>query len=180
MQKFATPAPIFAVLGIPAGRIRFIAADRAGTDVEILPADASNGRDVKAAERTEVAYADGVLRIGVSEAKNRILGDSGSVEVTVHLPAGRLWGLGCGAACRAVRAFRVSGSSPRSCVPRVGFPAPSAHSHGTLPPGTPGLPRRPCTALAYPLARAVCRIVRGSHGMLPLVRAVCRAGENPE
>jgi hypothetical protein len=88
MQKFATPASISTVLDIPAGRIVFIAADRADTDVEVLPADASNGRDVKAAQRTEVAYADGVLRIGVPEAKSRILGDSGSVEVTVQLPAG--------------------------------------------------------------------------------------------
>lgn len=39
MQKFDTPAPVSAVLDIPAGRIRFIAADRAGTTVEILPAD---------------------------------------------------------------------------------------------------------------------------------------------
>jgi DUF4097 and DUF4098 domain-containing protein YvlB len=87
MQKFDTPAPISAVLDIPAGRVRFIAADRADTAVEVLPADASNGRDVKAAERTEVEYGDGVLRIEAS-AKNRILGSSGSIEVTIQLPAG--------------------------------------------------------------------------------------------
>ncbi|MFD7134166.1 DUF4097 family beta strand repeat-containing protein [Streptomyces sp. NPDC059894] len=88
MQKFQTPAPISAVLDLPAGRIRFIAADRADTVVEILPADASNDRDVKAAERIGVEYGDGVLRIEASPAKNRILGASGSVEVTVRLPAG--------------------------------------------------------------------------------------------
>ncbi|MGW7439488.1 DUF4097 family beta strand repeat-containing protein [Streptomyces sp. NPDC054849] len=88
MQKFATPAPIAAVLDIPAGRIRFIAADRADTAVEVLPADASSGRDVKAAEQITVAYGDGVLRIEAAPAKNRILGSSGSVEVTVQLPAG--------------------------------------------------------------------------------------------
>ncbi|MFE9635288.1 DUF4097 family beta strand repeat-containing protein [Streptomyces sp. NPDC006463] len=88
MQKFDTAAPIAAVLDIPAGRIRFIAADRADTTVEVLPADASKGRDVKAAEQIEVGYADGVLRIGAPAAKNRILGNSGSVEVTVQLPAG--------------------------------------------------------------------------------------------
>ncbi|MBT2510721.1 DUF4097 family beta strand repeat protein [Streptomyces sp. ISL-98] len=88
MQKFDTPAPVAAILDIPAGRIRFIAADRADTTVEVLPADASKSRDVKAAEQTEVAYSDGVLRIEVSPAKNRILGSSGSVEVTVQLPAG--------------------------------------------------------------------------------------------
>ena len=88
MQKFDTPAPVSAVLDIPAGHIRFIAADRTDTTVEVLPADASKGRDVKAAEETEVAYAEGVLRIQTPAAKNRILGPSGSVEVTVQLPAG--------------------------------------------------------------------------------------------
>ncbi|MEU5150493.1 DUF4097 family beta strand repeat-containing protein [Streptomyces yangpuensis] len=88
MQQFATTAPIAAVLDVPAGRIRFIAADRADTTVEILPADASKGRDVKAAEQITVEYADGVLRIAAAEPKNRILGTPGSVEVTVQLPAG--------------------------------------------------------------------------------------------
>ncbi|MEU3982974.1 DUF4097 family beta strand repeat-containing protein [Streptomyces sp. NPDC026672] len=88
MQKFTTPAPISAVLDIPAGRIRFIAADRTDTVVEVLPADASKGRDVTAAERIEVVHDDGVLRIGAPAAKNRVLGPSGSVEVTVRLPAG--------------------------------------------------------------------------------------------
>ncbi|CAM5472528.1 hypothetical protein STANM309S_04938 [Streptomyces tanashiensis] len=87
MQKFATPAPIAAVLDIPAGSIRFIAADRADTTVEVLPADASKGRDVQAAEQTEVEYGDGVLRIAVPAPKNQIFGNSGSVEVTVQLPA---------------------------------------------------------------------------------------------
>jgi DUF4097 and DUF4098 domain-containing protein YvlB len=87
MQKFDTPAPIAAVLHIPAGRVQVIAADRADTIVEVLPANASKGRDVKAAEQTTVEYADGVLRIETS-AKNQYLGPSGSIEVTVKLPAG--------------------------------------------------------------------------------------------
>ncbi|WP_329431463.1 MULTISPECIES: DUF4097 family beta strand repeat-containing protein [unclassified Streptomyces] len=88
MQKFDTPSPITAVLDIPAARIQFIAADRADTCVEILPADQSKSRDLKAAEQTTVTYADGVLRIEAAAAKNRILGNSGSIEVTVQLPAG--------------------------------------------------------------------------------------------
>ena len=88
MQKFDTTAPISAVLDIPAGQIRLVAADRADATVEILPADASKGRDVKAAERIEVTYDGGVLRIEAPEAKNRTLGTSGSVEVTVQLPTG--------------------------------------------------------------------------------------------
>ena len=41
MQKFDTPAPIATVLDIPAGRIQFIAADRADTTVQVLPANTS-------------------------------------------------------------------------------------------------------------------------------------------
>lgn len=87
MQKFDTPRAVSAVLDIPAGRIRFIAADRADTTVEVLPADASKGRDVRAAERITVEYDDGVLRIAAAPPENRVFGSSGSVEVTVQLPA---------------------------------------------------------------------------------------------
>jgi DUF4097 and DUF4098 domain-containing protein YvlB len=88
MQKFDTPAPVRAVLDIPAGRIQFIAADRTDTTVEVLPANTAKSRDVKTAEQTEVTYADGVLRIQVPEAKNRLLGHAGALQVTVQLPAG--------------------------------------------------------------------------------------------
>ncbi|MCL2554280.1 MAG: DUF4097 domain-containing protein [Actinomycetia bacterium] len=88
MQKFATPAPVATVLDVPAGRIRLIAADRADTTVEVLPADPAKSRDVQAAADTAVGFAEGVLRVEVPPAKNRILGPSGSIEVTVQLPAG--------------------------------------------------------------------------------------------
>ncbi|MFD1931143.1 DUF4097 family beta strand repeat-containing protein [Nonomuraea mangrovi] len=88
MQKFDTPAPISAVLDIPAGRVQFIAADRADTAVEVRPTNAAKSRDVKAAEQTTVEYADGVLRIETAAAKNQYLGPSGSIDVTVELPAG--------------------------------------------------------------------------------------------
>lgn len=88
MQEFDTPAPVSAVLDIPAGYIRFIAADRVDTRVEIRPANASKSRDVKAAEQTTVEFSDGVLRIQAAPAKNRLLGSSGSLEVTVQLPSG--------------------------------------------------------------------------------------------
>ncbi|MGK5559145.1 DUF4097 family beta strand repeat-containing protein [Actinomadura kijaniata] len=76
-----------ATLDIPAGRVQFIAADRSDTTVQVRPADPSHGRDVKMAEQTTVDYRDGVLRITAS-AKNQLLGPSGSIEVTVQLPAG--------------------------------------------------------------------------------------------
>ena len=88
MQKFATAAPIATVLDIAAGRVQFIAADRADATVEVLPASPARGRDVRAAEQTTVTFADGVLRIRTPEAVNQLLGPSGSVEVTVQLPAG--------------------------------------------------------------------------------------------
>ncbi|KIF05260.1 hypothetical protein PL81_14150 [Streptomyces sp. RSD-27] len=88
MQKFATAAPVSAVLDIPAGRIQLIAADRADATVEVRPANPSKSRDVKAAEQITVDFREGVLRIAAAPAKNRLLGNSGAVEVTVQLPAG--------------------------------------------------------------------------------------------
>ncbi|MFD7229266.1 DUF4097 family beta strand repeat-containing protein [Streptomyces sp. NPDC059881] len=88
MQKFDTTAPISAVLNIPAGRVQFIAADRADTTVEVLPADPSKNRDTRTAEQTTVTYADGVLRITTPAPGNQLLGPSGSLTVTVQLPAG--------------------------------------------------------------------------------------------
>lgn len=87
MQTFATTAPISTVLDIPAGLIQFIAADRDDTTVEVRPSDAAKSRDVKAAEQTVVEFADGVLRINGAKG-SKILGSSGSVEITVQLPAG--------------------------------------------------------------------------------------------
>ncbi len=88
MQQFQTPAPIAAVLNIPAGRIQLIAADRADTVVEVRPADPGRSRDVETAAQTTVAYADGVLRIQTAEPGNQLFGHSGAVEITVQLPAG--------------------------------------------------------------------------------------------
>lgn len=88
MQKFDTPAPVRAVMDVAAGRIQVIAADRADTTVEVRPANPANGRDVKAAEQTTVTYADGVLWIRTAGPVNQYFGPSGSLEVTVQLPAG--------------------------------------------------------------------------------------------
>jgi DUF4097 and DUF4098 domain-containing protein YvlB len=88
MHTYDTPGPVTAVTDIPAAAIRFIAADRPDTTVDVRPADASKSRDVKAAEQTAVGYRDGVLRIAAAPARNRVLGNSGSIEVTVQLPAG--------------------------------------------------------------------------------------------
>ncbi|GAB3143245.1 DUF4097 family beta strand repeat-containing protein [Amycolatopsis stemonae] len=88
MQTFATPAPIAALLDLPAGRVRLVAADRADTTVEVRPADPGKNRDVKTAGRTTVEFADGVLRVRTPAPENRFSGATGSVEITVELPAG--------------------------------------------------------------------------------------------
>src|SRR5262245_36158988 len=105
MQKFDTPAPIAAVLDIPAGRVRFIAGDHSDTTVDVRPASAKR-RDVKVAEETLVDYRDGVLRIDAPAARTQLLGPSGSVEVTVQLPAGsRIEGKAAFAEFRGVGRF---------------------------------------------------------------------------
>ncbi|MEV1156653.1 DUF4097 family beta strand repeat-containing protein [Micromonospora chokoriensis] len=87
MKTFDTPTPISAVLDIPAGRVQVIAADRSDTTVEVLPTDPAKNRDSRAAEQTTVTYADGVLRITAATPGNALLGPSGSLQVTVRLPA---------------------------------------------------------------------------------------------
>ncbi|MGW6913130.1 DUF4097 family beta strand repeat-containing protein [Kitasatospora sp. NPDC054939] len=87
MQTFATTAPIAARLDIPAGKVQFLASDRTDTTVEVSPADSGKARDVKAAEQTEIGYADSVLTVR-NTAGNKLIGTPGSVEITVHLPAG--------------------------------------------------------------------------------------------
>ncbi|MFC5663047.1 DUF4097 family beta strand repeat-containing protein [Kitasatospora misakiensis] len=87
MQKFATTAPISAVLDIAAGRVQLIAADRADATVEVRPADPAKGRDVRSAEQTTVEYTDGVLRIRTAPG-GRLVGAAGAVEITVQLPVG--------------------------------------------------------------------------------------------
>lgn len=87
MQKFDTAGPVSVVLDIPAGRVRLIASDRSDTTVQVLPAEESKKRDVKAVQQTEVSYHDGVVRIVTADA-HKMLGGSGSLEVTVEVPTG--------------------------------------------------------------------------------------------
>ncbi|KQR17242.1 DUF4097 family beta strand repeat-containing protein [Cellulomonas sp. Leaf334] len=87
MYTFDTPTTISLTLDVPAGGVQLIAADRTDTTVEVRPADASKSRDVKAAEQTVVDLRDGALRIS-TPVKHQALGPSGSVKVTIQLPAG--------------------------------------------------------------------------------------------
>ncbi|MBO3736817.1 DUF4097 family beta strand repeat-containing protein [Actinoplanes flavus] len=88
MQKYATTTAVTAVVNIPAGRIQVIAADRTDATVEVRPIDPGKTRDVEAAQNTTVAFTDGVLRVTGPADKNQLFGPSGTVEVTLQVPAG--------------------------------------------------------------------------------------------
>ncbi|GAA2491890.1 MULTISPECIES: DUF4097 family beta strand repeat-containing protein [Actinomycetes] len=85
MPAFDTPGPISVTAHVGAGSIRFIASDRPDTVVEVLPGG-KRGRDARAAEQTEVTYANGELSVRTKE--RTFIGPSGTVEVTVELPTG--------------------------------------------------------------------------------------------
>jgi DUF4097 and DUF4098 domain-containing protein YvlB len=86
MPSFDTPEPIAVTAHVGAGSIRFTAGDRLDTVVEVLPGDPERDKDVRASEQTEVSYASGVLTISTKE--RRFIGPTGTVDVTVELPAG--------------------------------------------------------------------------------------------
>ncbi|WP_030455008.1 DUF4097 family beta strand repeat-containing protein [Herbidospora cretacea] len=86
MQKFDTPQALTAKISVPMGLVRIVAGDRADTVVNVRPSNPGGAVDVKAAEQTTVALAGGVLEVRAPDAPK--FGRSGSVEVTVELPAG--------------------------------------------------------------------------------------------
>ncbi|MEU9037457.1 DUF4097 family beta strand repeat-containing protein [Streptomyces sp. NPDC048352] len=87
MPSFDTPEPISVRAQVDAGSIRFTAADRLDTAVEVRPRDPKKDRDVRAAEQTEVAYAGGTLTVRTPKSRNS-LRRPGIVDVTVELPTG--------------------------------------------------------------------------------------------
>ncbi|GAA2480207.1 DUF4097 family beta strand repeat-containing protein [Streptomyces gobitricini] len=88
MPSFDTPAPISVTAHVDAGSLQFTAGDRPGTDVEVRPRDPKRDQDVRAADQTEVGYANGVLTIRTPKPGLLGLGRTGTVDVTVGLPAG--------------------------------------------------------------------------------------------
>lgn len=105
MHTFATPHPLSVAVDVPAGRVRLVAGPRTDTTVELRPTDPARRRDTAAAERTDVELRDGVLRI-TTPTRHELLGPSGQVDVTVHLPAGS--------------DVRVDGSAQTQAVGRLG------------------------------------------------------------
>ncbi|MFD9966790.1 DUF4097 domain-containing protein [Streptomyces sp. NPDC059017] len=86
MPSFDTPDTISATAHVDAGSIRFTAADRLDTVVEVRPRDPKRDQDVRTADQTEVVYASGELT--VRTPKPNLFGRTGTVDVTVELPEG--------------------------------------------------------------------------------------------
>ncbi|WP_405743709.1 DUF4097 domain-containing protein [Streptomyces sp. NBC_01525] len=87
MPSFDTPEPISVTVHLDAGSVQFLAGDRRDTVVEVRPRDAKRDQDVRAAEQAEVTYASGTLTVR-SPKPRYLLGRTGTVDVTVELPAG--------------------------------------------------------------------------------------------
>ncbi|WBB68414.1 DUF4097 family beta strand repeat-containing protein [Micromonospora sp. WMMD812] len=89
MPSFDTPGPISASVELVAGDVRINAGPRSDTVVHVRPADESEDRDVRAAAETRVDYAAGRLVVrGPKHGFGIFGGKSGTVEVTIDLPAG--------------------------------------------------------------------------------------------
>ncbi|MFF7649288.1 DUF4097 domain-containing protein [Streptomyces sp. NPDC007983] len=86
MPSFDTPEPISVDAHIGAGSLRITASDRPDTVVEVHPGSSKRDKDVRAAEQTEVTYANGVLTVRTKE--RRLIGPSGAVDVAIDLPTG--------------------------------------------------------------------------------------------
>ncbi|MEV7195167.1 DUF4097 family beta strand repeat-containing protein [Streptomyces sp. NPDC093510] len=87
MPSFDTPKPITATISFDAGTLRIVAGDRADTVVDVRPSGAAQDKDVRAADRTRVEFANG--RLLVKGPKERSLfGKGPSIDVEIALPAG--------------------------------------------------------------------------------------------
>jgi hypothetical protein len=89
MPTFETPEPITATIDVVVGDVRISAGDRDATLVDVRPSDASNDKDVKAAELTRVEYANEQLLVKMPKLRSwSPRSDGGSIAVTIELPAG--------------------------------------------------------------------------------------------
>ncbi|MFI1955954.1 DUF4097 family beta strand repeat-containing protein [Streptomyces xinghaiensis] len=87
MPSFDTPEPITATAHVEAGSLQFTAGDRPDTVVEVRPRDPKRDQDVRAAEQTEVTYANGDLTVRTPKQRY-LVGRTGTVDVAVGLPTG--------------------------------------------------------------------------------------------
>ncbi|MET9514517.1 DUF4097 family beta strand repeat-containing protein [Streptomyces sp. NPDC002994] len=87
MPTFDTPEPISVTLEFDIGSARITASKRTDTVVEVLPADATDDADVRAAQQTKVTCSGGKLLVK-GPKKRSLFGKSGSLDVSIELPAG--------------------------------------------------------------------------------------------
>ncbi|MFG3497530.1 DUF4097 domain-containing protein [Streptomyces sp. NPDC047928] len=87
MPSYETPQPITASLEFEVGNVRLSASTRQNTVVEVLPSNSADDADVRAAQQTEVTYANGTLALK-GPRKRGLFGKIGSIDVAVGLPAG--------------------------------------------------------------------------------------------
>jgi hypothetical protein len=89
MPVFATPEPISVTIDLSVGNVRLVASDRTDTIVEVRPSDESDESDVKAAEQTNIEYANGTLTVrGPKSRAFDFSKKTRSVAVLVELPTG--------------------------------------------------------------------------------------------
>jgi DUF4097 and DUF4098 domain-containing protein YvlB len=89
MHTYETPGPIEVDLrlGFVAANVRVVATERTDTTVDVQPADPTSKHDLKVVDQTRIGFADGRLTVTAPKLGS-IFGRSGSVDVTVGLPAG--------------------------------------------------------------------------------------------
>ncbi|GAB3618534.1 DUF4097 family beta strand repeat-containing protein [Okibacterium endophyticum] len=89
MPTFNTPEPISVTVDVSAGDLSFLASDRLDTVVTVSPRRQGRSADAKAAEQTQVSFADGTLRLQTPKVwKYSPFGSNGLVDITVELPSG--------------------------------------------------------------------------------------------
>lgn len=87
MPTFDTPEPISVTLDLGIGAARVVASDRTDTVVDVQPSVPSREPDVRAARQTRVDHANGTLIVKAPKQRH-LLGKGGSIDVSIHLPAG--------------------------------------------------------------------------------------------
>jgi hypothetical protein len=88
MPTYDTPAPVQATVEFDIAQVRIAATDRTDTVVTVTPTNPGTDKDVRAAEQTQVNYANGELVVR-GPKRLAIIGPgrkSGSIDVHIQLP----------------------------------------------------------------------------------------------
>jgi DUF4097 and DUF4098 domain-containing protein YvlB len=90
MPTFATPGPISVTVELFAGDVHIVAEERSDTSVEVMARSEASAMDAKAVAGTRIHFSDGKLTVKATKSllQTYVTGLAGTVDVTVHLPAG--------------------------------------------------------------------------------------------